>query len=91
MILLTLLDRRPVSINCDLIARVTAQPDTTLRMVTGESLVVREPMEEVVQRVIDFRARILSRAGLDATSATCDAAHALAAVRFDAEPLEEEV
>jgi flagellar protein FlbD len=69
MIQLTLLDHHAIVLNCDLIAWMTAQPDTTVRMVTGESLVVREPVDEVMKRIVEFRAKILSAAGLDAAFA----------------------
>lgn len=86
MIQLTLLDHHTIVLNCDLIAWMSAQPDTTLRMVTGESLVVREPVDDVVQRIVDFRVRVLSAVGLDAALAPASvksAAVALRAVRDD--------
>lgn len=64
MIRVTRLDRREVALNCDLIESVDARPDTTIRLVTGQSLVVRESVEEVLERILAWRASVLERAGL---------------------------
>lgn len=66
MIRLTLLDRQEIALNCDLIAWIGARPDTTVRMVSGESLVVRETVDEVVQRIVTYRSQVLADAGLGA-------------------------
>ena len=64
MIRVTRLDRREVALNCDLIETVDARPDTTIRLVTGQSLVVRESVEDVLERILAWRAGVLERAGL---------------------------
>lgn len=64
MIRLTRLDKQEVVLNCDLIESVDARPDTTIRLVTGHSQVVRESVEEVLARIRDWRASVLARAGL---------------------------
>lgn len=64
MIRVTRLDRCEVALNCDLIESVDARPDTTVRLVTGQSLVVRESVEEVLERILAWRASVLERAGL---------------------------
>lgn len=64
MIRLTRLDRHEVVLNCDLIESVDSRPDTTIRMVTGHSQVVRESVEDVLARIRDWRASVLERAGL---------------------------
>jgi flagellar protein FlbD len=69
MILLTRLDRQTVALNSDLIESIDARPDTTLRLVTGQFLVVRESLAEVLERIRAWRASIVERAGL-ATLAT---------------------
>lgn len=61
MIRLTRLDRREVVLNCDLIECLEASPDTTLRLVTGKHLVVREGVEEVLERIRAWRASLLAR------------------------------
>jgi flagellar protein FlbD len=64
VIRLTRLDRHEVVLNCDLIELVDARPDTTIRLVTGQSQVVRESVDEVLARIRDWRASVLERSGL---------------------------
>ena len=64
MIQLTRLDRQGITVNSDLIELIEARPDTTLRLTTGQSVVVRESMSEVVERITAWRGRVLERAGL---------------------------
>ena len=49
MIKLSRLDRQEIALNCDLIVSIEAHPDTTLRLTTGESLLVLESVDEVVE------------------------------------------
>lgn len=62
MILVTRLDGTELALNSDLIVEVEACPDTTVRLLGGESLIVRESVDEVVRSVLDFRSEILRRA-----------------------------
>jgi flagellar protein FlbD len=62
MILLRRLNGTELGINADLIERVESTPDTVLTLVDGTKYVVADPAEEVVARIIDFRARILATA-----------------------------
>lgn len=62
MILLRRLNGTELGVNADLIERVESTPDTVLTLVDGTKYVVSEPAEEVVARIIDFRARILAAA-----------------------------
>jgi flagellar protein FlbD len=64
MILLTRLDRQEVALNPDLIESIEARPDTTIRLVTGQSQVVREKVHEVIERIAAWRTELLGRAGL---------------------------
>jgi flagellar protein FlbD len=66
MIKLSRLGRQEIAINCDLIAFVEACPDTTLRMIGGDSLIVTESVEEVLRRISAYRSGILRAAGLGA-------------------------
>jgi len=88
MIRLTRLDRREVVLNCDLIECLEASPDTTLRLVTGKHLVVRESVDEVVERIRAWRGAVLARAGaaagsLPAPSVLAPLAAALAATETE--------
>lgn len=60
MIQLTRLNGLPIVLNSDLIKTAEASPDTTLTLINGEKIIVREPCEEVTERVMAYRARLLS-------------------------------
>ena len=54
LIKLTRLSDIPFVVNADLIKTVEERPDTTIVLVTGETMIVRESMEEVVSRAIEY-------------------------------------
>ena len=66
MIRVSRLDRQEVAINCDLIETIEAKPDTTIRLVGGQSIVVREALDEILERIAEYRSKVLERAGLAA-------------------------
>ena len=55
MILVTRINHAPLVLNSDLIEYVEATPDTVITLTNGQKLVVLETIEELVQRVIEFR------------------------------------
>ena len=61
MIILTRLNGEQFAINCDLIERVDAHPNTVLTLVDATKYIVAESLTEVVDRVRDFRAGVLAR------------------------------
>jgi flagellar protein FlbD len=61
MIIVTRLNGEQFAVNCDLVERVDAHPDTVLTLVDGTKYVVAESLAEVVERVRDFRAGVLAR------------------------------
>lgn len=63
MIQLTRLNGNPIVLNSDLIKTAEASPDTMLTLINGEKIIVREPCEIVTERVIEYRARLLSAVG----------------------------
>ncbi len=69
MIELKRLNGSPLAINCDLIKYAESSPDTVLTLVTGEKLVVLEPREEVLRRVLEYRAAVLRTAWPEALTA----------------------
>ncbi len=69
MIDLTRLNGHRLVINCDLIKYAEAAPDTTLSLVTGEKLIVLETCDQVIERILAFRAGVLAQAWPDALSA----------------------
>ena len=60
MIQLTRLNRNPFIINSDLIKLIENAPDTVLTLVTGEKIVVLESSGQVVEKIVEFRRRILT-------------------------------
>jgi len=54
MITLTRLNGKPFVVNAELIRTVEANPDTTITLTTGDHLIVREPMQRVVELSIDY-------------------------------------
>ena len=76
MIIVTRLHGPSLAVNCDLIERVEATPDTVLTLVDGSRYVVRESVAEIVDKVRVFRASVVLLAGrLDERSATSQRLH----------------
>jgi len=60
MIQLTKLNGTPMVLNSDLIKTAEASPDSMLTLINGEKLIVREPINEIVDSVLAYRARLLA-------------------------------
>lgn len=58
MIRLTRLNHQPIAINPDHIAYVDANPDTTILLLGGDRIIVRESLDALIQAVVDFRRAI---------------------------------
>lgn len=54
MIKLTRLNGQSFVVNAELIRTVEALPDTTIKLINGDHLIVRESMEDVVERAIEY-------------------------------------
>jgi flagellar protein FlbD len=54
MITVTRLNGKPLVVNADLIRTVEENPDTTITLVNGDHIIVKEPMKEIVSRTIDY-------------------------------------
>jgi flagellar protein FlbD len=55
MIQLTRLNKEEFIVNADLIEFIEATPDTVITLLTGRKMMVREKVNEVVERVIAYR------------------------------------
>jgi flagellar protein FlbD len=76
MIIVTRLHGTSVAVNCDLIERVEASPETVVTLVDGSRYVVRESVAEIVDKVRAFRASVVLLAGrLDERSPTSQRLH----------------
>ena len=60
MIELTRLNGHPIVLNSDLIKTAEASPDSMITLINGEKLIVREEIAVVVERILDYRARLLA-------------------------------
>ncbi len=58
MITVTRLDNRVVVLNADLIKMIEATPDTIITLINGDTILVRDSVDEVVRRAIDFQRQI---------------------------------
>ena len=63
MIHLTRLNNTSLTINSDLIKFVEQSPDTVITLLNGEKILVRESAEQVLDRIVDFRRRLLAGTG----------------------------
>ena len=62
MIVVTRLNASRFAINPDLIERIHANPDTTLVMVDGAKYIVTESLDEVIDLIAAYRARVIALA-----------------------------
>jgi flagellar protein FlbD len=60
MILLTRLNNRSLTVNSDLIKFVEQAPDTIVTLITGEKIVVRESVDQILALVVEFRRSVLN-------------------------------
>ena len=58
MIKVTRLNEQEYYINPHQIEYIEVHPDTTLLMLSGKHVVVRESVEELIERIVEYRRRI---------------------------------
>jgi flagellar protein FlbD len=63
MIRLTRLNQQPLVLNADLIVSVESTPDTLVTLMNGDRIHVREAVEEVVDRAVDYHRRCAPQIG----------------------------
>lgn len=61
MIKLTRGDGKEIVLNAELIQYVEASPDTIITLTTNQKLIVKEKIDEVVRRVINYKKEIFSK------------------------------
>lgn len=54
MITVTRLNGKPLVINAELIRTVESNPDTTIKLINGDHIIVRESMQDVVDKAIEY-------------------------------------
>jgi flagellar protein FlbD len=65
MIILTRLNNSHFAVNPDLVERIHSNPDTTLTLVDGTTYIVTESMDEVIDLMARYRAKVISLARFD--------------------------
>ena len=63
MIQLTRLNNSSITINSDQIKFVEQSPDTVITLLNGEKILVQESVEQILERVVQFRRRLLQGIG----------------------------
>ena len=58
MIQLTRLNGQPIMVNADLIESVETTPDTVITLVSGNKLIVRDSMDDIAERIVQFKRKI---------------------------------
>ena len=58
MITVTKINDRDIVVNCDLIELIETTPDTTITTTTGRKIIVLDTVDEVLNKVVAYKARI---------------------------------
>lgn len=58
MIKVKRLNQKEFVINSDLISFIEETPDTVISLTNGKKIVVANPLDEVIEKVIEYKARI---------------------------------
>lgn len=66
MITVTRLNGRELAINADLIKHAESTPDTVITLTTGDVIIVKERLDELIRKVVEFK-RSVARDGFAAT------------------------
>lgn len=60
MIYVTRLNNEPFAVNCDHIEFIESTPDTVITMTTGKKIVVLESIDEIIDKIIQYRKKSCS-------------------------------
>ena len=66
MIALRRLNNQAIMVNPDLIESLEATPDTVVTLTSGNKLIVRDSMDDVRQKIIEFKRAIHAPEGQEA-------------------------
>ena len=59
MIKLTKINGQEFFINSDLMEFIESTPDTIITLTTGKKIIVKETADEVIEKIIEFKSRVL--------------------------------
>jgi len=52
------MNNQPILLNNDLIETIEETPDTVITLTTGKKLIVKESVDEILERIVAFRVQI---------------------------------
>ncbi len=58
MISVTRLNNQPLVLNAELIKTVESTPDTLITLINGDRMMVKESMEEIVRKAVEYGRQI---------------------------------
>lgn len=58
MITVTRLNNKPVVINAELIKTVESTPDTMITLINGDRMVVKESLQDIVRKAVEYGRQI---------------------------------
>lgn len=61
MIEVHMFDDSKIVLNSDLIEFIEATPDTVISLSTGKKVIVKEKVPEIIDRIVEFRRRLVAR------------------------------
>ncbi len=61
MIEVSRLNKKTFILNCDWIETVEATPDTVITLTNGKKYVVAEKVEEIIDKVIEYKQKVFNR------------------------------
>lgn len=65
MIRVTRLNNHEIVVNADLVEFLESTPETIISMTTGRKVVIKESIDEVIERIGEYRRRFLPVVKLD--------------------------
>jgi flagellar protein FlbD len=86
MLKLTRLNRAPVAVNPDHISWIDVVPDTTLCLIGGEKLIVRETIDELIEQLVEYRRLIRAAPALAITEVDLPPADVMRSLRRSTRP-----
>ena len=60
MITITKLNDKQIVMNCECIEMIESNPDTTITMTTGRKMIVKESVDDILAKIVDFKRKIHS-------------------------------
>ena len=54
MITVTRLNGKALVVNAELIRSIEENPDTTITLINGDHIIVKEPMQQIVEKTVDY-------------------------------------